>query len=152
MAKKRKTAKRAPARTASKRTSATSMGEMFNPSGWLASLIGSQTGRVIMAEVLVAAAGAAAAVLVASRTEAGAKAGQSLAKAGRDSANVMREAAKSAAAAAGDVIASMGTEAIGNAAKSMLSGDHEDAAVTQRDLAKKAMRVRQTNAARTETH
>jgi uncharacterized protein (DUF697 family) len=91
-------------------------------------------------------------VLVASRTEAGAKAGQSLAKAGRDSANVMREAAKSAAAAAGDVIASMGTEAIGNAAKSMLSGDHEDAAVTQRDLAKKAMRVRQTNAARTETH
>lgn len=149
MAKKRKTAKRAPARTASKRTSAS---DMFNPSGWLASLIGSQTGRVIMAEVLVAAAGAAAAVLVASRTEAGAKAGQSLAKAGRDSANVMREAAKSAAAAAGDVIASMGTEAIGNAAKSMLSGDHEDAAVTQRDLAKKAMRVRQTNAARTETH
>ncbi len=62
-------------RASGRRTSAMST-EFFNPSGWVTSLLGSQTGRKIMAEALVAAAAAAAGVLVASRTETGKKAGR----------------------------------------------------------------------------
>ena len=156
---KRATAKRAKKRAstkpaASRRVGASGAGDMFNPSGWFSTLIGSQSGRVIMAEALVAAAGAAAAVLVASRTETGAKAGRALMKAGRDGTDVMKEAARSAAAAAGDVIAKSATGAIENLAtfklgstagqvvgamaKSMMGQDEP----SQHDLAEKALRMK----------
>jgi hypothetical protein len=105
----------------------------FIPTGWVGSLVGSQTGRVIMAEALVAAAGAAAAVLVASRTETGHRAGQALA----DGGTLMKDAAMSAAVAARDVIGKGATDAIGNAAKSLM-GAAED---TQHELADKALRM-----------
>jgi len=104
----------------------------FNPSGWISTLIGSQTGRVIMAEALVAAAGAAAAVLVASRTERAQRAGKALA----DGGTLMKEAAVSAASAARDVIGRSASDAIGSAAKSLLGGE------TQHDLAEKALRLK----------
>ncbi len=90
LARKRQTAKRAtPARksTAKRRTPARSSGfmasDMFNPSTWASTLLGSQTGRKIVAEALVAAAAAAAAVLVASRTESGQRAGRAIVSAGK---------------------------------------------------------------------
>lgn len=105
----------------------------FIPSGWFGNLVGSQTGRVIMAEALVAAAGAAAAVLVATRTETGHRAGQALA----DGGALMKEAAMSAAAAARDVIGKGATDVIGEAAKSLMGVADE----TQRDVAERAFRM-----------
>jgi hypothetical protein len=156
MAKKRKTAKRAGARRATGGTRGRArkqggMMDMMTPSGLMSnmsSLIGSQTGRVIMAEALVAAAGAAAAVLVASRTEQGEKAREALVRTGRDSAAVLKEAARSAATAAGEVIAAMATNALGNVAKQVLGGEarrSDDDMPTQHDLAKKAMNARERN-------
>lgn len=121
-------------RAAPRRASLMSTGGMFDfvPSGWFKELMSSQTSRVIMAEALVAAAGAAAAVLVASRTETGERANKALA----DSAVLMKEAAISAAAAARDVIGKGATTAIGETAKSLF-GDE-----TQRGLAEKALRMK----------
>jgi hypothetical protein len=104
----------------------------FIPSGWFKDVMGSQTSRVIMAEALVAAAGAAAAVMVASRTDAGHKAGQAMA----DGGALMKEAAVSAAAAARDVIGRGASDAIGAAAKSLMG-----ATETQKDVAEKAFRM-----------
>ena len=159
MAKTKKAAKRTSARTATKKTTAKRttvrrvsatqarakraparrMGIMsggmfdFLPSGFIKDVMASQTGRVIMAEALVAAAGAAAAVLAASRTESGHKAGQALA----DGGALMKEAAISAAAAARDVIGRGATEAIGSAARSLMGAAEE----TQQELAGKALRM-----------
>lgn len=150
MAKKRKTAKRgtnlrAPAkRTTARRVSATggkrsAVGGFdflnFNPGGWVTSLLGSQTGRTIMAEALVAAAAAAAGVLVASRTEAGKKAGRAIADAGRRGGAIAKEAAMSASAAAADVITDTATEALHTASKTLLTGglrEDDDMAGTAR--------------------
>lgn len=144
-AKKRATPRRASAgRAGSKRSASRRAGAKtgligtsgmfdFIPSGWFKDVMGSQTSRVIMAEALVAAAGAAAAVLVASRTETGHRAGQALA----DSGALMKEAAVSAAAAARDVIGKGASDAIGAAAKSLM-GAVED---TQQDVAEKAFRM-----------
>lgn len=106
----------------------------FVPSGWFKDMMSSQTSRVIMAEALVAAAGAAAAVLVASRTEPGERASKALA----DSAGLMKEAAISAASAARDVIGKGATEAIGSAARSLMGAAEE----TQHELAEKAFRMK----------
>jgi mRNA-degrading endonuclease toxin of MazEF toxin-antitoxin module len=120
MAKRRKTAKRSTAKRRTTRASRAARSETFNPSGWLSSLMNSQTGRVIAAEALVAAAGAAAAVLVASRTEGGRKAGRAMARAAGDTTEMMKEAARSAANAAGEVIGNMSADAIGNVARDRL--------------------------------
>jgi hypothetical protein len=149
MAKTRKAAKRAsPARRKRRGVRRRSgMAEMLSPSGWMpniASLLGSQTGRVMMAEALVAAAGAAAAVLVASRTERGEKAREALMRTGRDSATILKDAARSAATAAGEVVAAMATDAIGHVAKQVLSsGDRDEDMPTQHDLGKKAMNMKE---------
>jgi hypothetical protein len=87
-----------------------------------------------MAEALVAAAGAAAAVLVASRTETGQRAGKAMA----DGGALMKEAAVSAAAAARDVITNGATEAIGSAARSLMGVAEE----TQHDIAEKALKMK----------
>lgn len=123
-------------RVAPRRAGLMSTGGMFDfvPSGWFKDLMSSQTSRVIMAEALVAAAGAAAAVLVASRTETGERAGKALA----DSGALMKEAAVSAAAAARDVIGKGATEAIGSAARSLMGAAEE----TQHELAEKALRLK----------
>lgn len=150
MAKKRKTAKRgtnlrAPAkRTTARRVSAmggkrTAVGGFdflnFNPGGWATNLLGSQTGRKIMAEVLVAAATAAAGVLIASQTETGKKAGRAVADAGRRGGAIAKEAVMSAAAAAADVITETATDAMHTASKSLLTGglrEDDDMALTAR--------------------
>jgi gas vesicle protein len=105
----------------------------FMPSNLMKDILASQTSRVIMAEALVAAAGAAAAVLAASRTESGQRAGKALA----DGGVLMKEAAVSAAAAARDVIANGATDAIGSAARSLMGAVEE----TQQDIAERALRL-----------
>lgn len=112
------------------------MGGLFDfmPASLMQNVLASQTSRVIMAEALVAAAGAAAAVLVASRSETGQRAGKAMA----DGGALMKEAAVSAAAAARDVIANGATEAIGSAARSLMGAAEE----TQHDLAEKALRMK----------
>ena len=105
----------------------------FTPPSWIKDVMGSQTSRVIMAEALVAAAGAAAAVLVASRTDAGRKAGHALA----DGGALMKDAAVSAAAAARDVIGRGASDAIGSAARTLMGAAEE----TQSDIADKALRM-----------
>src|SRR5690606_34782185 len=78
-----------PARRASSRSTGIMSGLTdFIPANLMQNVLGSQTSRMIMAEALVAAAGAAAAVLVASRTEAGQRAGKAMA----DSGALMKEA------------------------------------------------------------
>ncbi len=104
------------------------------PSNLMKDILASQTSRVIMAEALVAAAGAAAAVLAASRTESGQRAGKALA----DGGAVMKEAAVSAAAAARDVIANGATDALGSAARTLIGAVEE----TQHDIAEKALRMK----------
>ena len=106
----------------------------FMPSNLMKDILASQTSRVIMAEALVAAAGAAAAVLAASRTESGQRAGKALA----DGGVLMQEAAVSAAAAARDVIANGATDAIGSAARSLMGAVEE----TQQDIAERALRLK----------
>jgi hypothetical protein len=106
----------------------------FIPANLMKDFLSSQTSRVIMAEALVAAAGAAAAVIAASRTETGQRAGKALA----DGSAVVKDAAVSAAAAARDVIAGSATEAIGSAARSLMGAAEE----TQHDIAEKALRLK----------
>jgi hypothetical protein len=110
----------------------------FIPSNLMKDILGSQTSRVIMAEALVAAAGAAAAVLAASRTETGQRAGKAAGQALADGGALMKDAAVSAAAAARDVIANGATEAIGSAARSLMGAAEE----TQHDIAEKALRLK----------
>jgi hypothetical protein len=155
MAKKQKSAKRtsnkrsSPKRAPARRASAKAAGALggfdnfnFNPGGWVTSLLGSQTGRTIMAEALVAAAAAAAGVLVASRTETGKKAGRAIADVSRRGGTIAKEAAMSAAAAAADVITETATAAIHTASKSLLTGGlHE-----QDDMAETARRNRERSA------
>lgn len=104
------------------------------PANLMQNVLASQTSRMIMAEALVAAAGAAAAVLAASRTETGQRAGKAVA----DGGALMKQAAVSAAAAARDVIANGATEAIGSAARSLMGATEE----TQHELAEKALRMK----------
>jgi hypothetical protein len=146
MAAKKKTAKRsasrrAPAPRASGRRSNAISSEFYNPSGWVTSLLGSQTGRKIMAEALVAAAAAAAGVLVASRTESGRKAGRAIADAGRSGGVIAKEAAVSAASAAADVITATAGDAISIAAKQLLTGTDQ----REPDMAENAARRRAGN-------
>jgi hypothetical protein len=129
----------AKAKRASSRKSAARTGMMsglfdFIPANFMQNVMASQTSRVIMAEALVAAAGAAAAVLVASRTDTGQRAGKAMA----DGGALMKEAAVSAAAAARDVIANGATEAIGSAARSLMGAAEE----TQQEIAEKALRMK----------
>jgi hypothetical protein len=136
------TRKRAPAKRTSMRSKSGSsqktgmMGGLldFMPSNLMKDILASQTSRVIIAEALVAAATAAAAVLVASRTESGQRAGKALAEGGA----LVKEAAVNAAAAARDVIASGATEAIGSAARSLMGATEE----TQKEIAEKALRLK----------
>lgn len=104
------------------------------PSNLMKDFLSSQTSRVIMAEALVAAAGAAAAVLAASRTESGQRAGKAMA----DGGVLVKEAAVNAAAAARDVLANGATEAIGSAARSLMGNVEE----TQHDIAERALHLK----------
>ena len=136
---RKRATKRSAAPRSAKRASAQKSGIMgglfdFMPSNLMKDILASQTSRVIMAEALVAAAGAAAAVLVASRTETGQRAGKAIA----DGGALMKEAAVSAASAARDVIANGATEAIGSAARSLMGAAEE----TQHDIAEKALRLK----------
>ena len=110
----------------------------FIPSNLMKDILASQTSRVIMAEALIAAAGAAAAVLVASRTETGQRAGKAAGQALADGGALMKDATVSAAAAARDVITSGATEAIGSAARSLMGVAEE----TQKDVSEKALRLK----------
>jgi hypothetical protein len=123
----------APRKTAAKSSMMSGLFD-FIPSNFMQNVLASQTSRVIMAEALVAAAGAAAAVLVASRTETGQRAGKAMA----DGGALMKEAAVSAAAAARDVITNGATEAIGSAARSLMGVAEE----TQHDIAEKALKMK----------
>lgn len=124
-------------RSASSRSAGLMSGLLdYVPANLMKDVLASQTSRVIMAEALVAAAGAAAAVLVASRTETGQRAGKAMA----DSGALMKEAAVSAAAAARDVIANGATEAIGSAARSLMGAEE-----SQHDLSQKALRMKREN-------
>ncbi len=118
---------------------------MFNPSSLVATLLGSHTGRVIVAEALVAAAAAAAGVLVASRTEAGQKAGRAIVSAGKRGGSIAKEAALSAASAAADVITETATEALHSASKSLLTGALRDSDEPA-DMAETARRQRERRA------
>jgi putative copper export protein len=121
-------------------------GDVFNPSTWVSTLLGSQTGRTIVAEALVAAAAAAAGVLVASRTEAGQKAGRAIVSAGKRGGALAKEAALSAASAAADVITETATEALHTASKSLLTGALRDDSVDEPDMAETARRQRERRA------
>lgn len=72
-------------------------------SDWLSALYNSQTGRVIVAEMLVAAAGAAAAVLLSERGRQGQVA---MVKAGRQTANRLKKAGGKAVEAFSEGVAS----------------------------------------------
>lgn len=129
MAKKRKVT----ARSKSKKPTTSLMS-----SDWMQSIYESQTGRTIVAEMLVAAAGVAAAVLL---SEKGRKGAHSLVKAGRDSASTGRQALTRAGSATGDVLdsaierASVATNIV--AKKVGLKPEP-----TQHDLAEKALEMR----------
>lgn len=151
MSKRKKAAKRSTARrtqakrSPARRVSATSRTmEMFEPSRWVSTLLGSQTGRKIVAEALVAAAAAAAGVIVASRTEAGQRAGRKLMSVSKRSGEIAKEAALSAAAAAADVITETATEALHTASKSLLSTARE--ADMDESMADRAGRARDRRA------
>ena len=90
MAAKRKTA----TRTTRKRSSP----KPATSSGWVEELYASQTGRMIVAEMLVAAAGAAATVLLS--TDKGKEAGAAVAEASRGAVGTIKKSGKRAAAAA----------------------------------------------------
>lgn len=139
----------APVRRSPARAARMGNAEMFNPSTWVSTLLGSQTGRKVVAEALVAAAAAAAGVLVASRTETGQKAGRALMAVGKRGGEVAKEAALSAAAAAADVITETAAEALHTASKSMLANalrddDADDA--PENDMAENARRQRERRA------
>jgi hypothetical protein len=68
------------------------------------SLLGSPTGRQVIADALQAAAGAAAVALVATRAAGGTKTGAATAHPGEDGAQVAKRALKSAAGALTDVL------------------------------------------------
>ena len=98
----------------------------------LTSLVGSHTGRQIVADALVAAAGAAAAALVAARSETVQKAGNKAVETTEDSGAVLRDALMSAASAVTDVL--------GKAAKSALGGADGDDGEDGEDVADRAPR------------
>jgi hypothetical protein len=138
----------APTRRGTARAARMGNAEMFNPSTWVSTLLGSQTGRKVVAEALVAAAAAAAGVLVASRTETGQKAGRALMAAGKRGGEVAKEAALSAAAAAADVITETAAEALHTASKSMLANAlrDDDTEHAEDDMAENARRQRERRA------
>ncbi len=107
-------------------------------SSWVQALYESQTSRTIVAEMLVAAAGAAAAVLLSDRGRAGAKA---LAEAGGDALKGVKRAGKrtssNVASAVGAATDRVGA-ATGVAAKAVGLKS-----LTQHDLAEKAFEIRQ---------
>ncbi len=134
----RATANISARRPASRRSGLSASGflpsDMFNPSAWFGTLVNSPTGRKAMADALVAAAGAAAAVLIAQRQGSRGVAAAEPAK--RNSGDVMKQAAKSAAVAATGVLGAMATDMIGHAAKSLLAPSKRSdgaAAVSERD-------------------
>ena len=87
--------------------------KVLRKSTLMRNLLGSEVGRQLVADALVAAATAAAAVLV-SRPQVR-KAGAAVANKGEDAAKVAKDALKSAAAAV--------TESLGNAARVALGQD-----------------------------
>jgi hypothetical protein len=91
------------------------------------SLLNNPAGRQIIANALVAAAGAAATALVAT-TEGPAKAGAAVADAGEDASKIAKRAFKSAAGAL--------TEALSSAAKSALGEDERARLKQQRAAAR----------------
>lgn len=134
MAAKRKTATRSTRKRSSPKMAASS--------GWVEALYASQTGRTIVAEMLVAAAGAAAAVLLS--TEKGRQAGAAMAEAGRDAVGTIKKSGKRAAAAASSALDSAAERAGAiSTAAAKASGLHHEP--TQQELAEKALEMRNQN-------
>jgi hypothetical protein len=79
----------------------------------LKSLLGSETGRQIVADALVAAASAASAALVAARSENVQKAGNKVVDAAEDHGAIARNALMSAASAVTDVLGKAARTAFG---------------------------------------
>lgn len=86
--------------------------KLFRKNKLLKGLLGSPTGRALVADALMAAATAAAGVLMASKSKVAAKAGKDAADTVTSNADLLKDAMKSAAAAM--------TQVIANAAKSAL--------------------------------
>jgi hypothetical protein len=78
--------------------------KVFRKNTLLKGLLGSPTGRKVMAEAVMAAATAAAGVLMAAKPKAAAKAGQGLVEAVSHDGDILKDALKSAAGAMTDVI------------------------------------------------
>jgi hypothetical protein len=87
--------------------------KMLRNSTLIRSLFGTVLGRQILADALVAGAGAAAAALIATRSDAVAETGEAVASVGKKSGKVVKDAVRGAADAMSDVI--------GNAAKAVLA-------------------------------
>jgi hypothetical protein len=77
-------------------------------------LISSPTGRQVIADALLAAAGAAAAVLATSKSGGAAKTGTAIAHKTEDGAKIAKRALKSAASALTDSLSSAAKSAFGN--------------------------------------
>ncbi len=107
-------------------------------SDWVRSLYESQTGKTIVAEMLVAAAGAAAAVLLSERGRSGAKA---LVQSGRDAASKVRRTGARAGSAATDVLGTA-VERAGMATDAAAKTVGLKSEPTQQDLAEKALEMR----------
>jgi hypothetical protein len=90
--------------------------KMLRNNSLIKGLLGSPTGRQVIAEALQAAAAAAAAALVATRAAGGAKTGTAVARASEDGAKVAKRALKSAAGALTDVLSNAAKSALGDQA------------------------------------
>jgi hypothetical protein len=86
--------------------------KMLRKSDLLENLLNTHTGRKIIAESLTAAAAAASAALMATKTETGEKATSALGDAGAKGTDILKDAVRSATGAM--------TDAIGNAAKNIM--------------------------------
>ena len=115
-----------------------------NDGGWFAALMESQTGRTIAAEVLIAAAGAAAAVLLSGKADAVVEAGQTAVDQAKKTSKKTLDAANNAMSTAKKHASNI-VEAAGRA-----SGLKQEP--TQHDLAEKALEMKKRVADQSETY
>ena len=115
-----------------------------NDGGWFAALMESQTGRTIAAEVLIAAAGAAAAVLLSGKADAVVEAGQTAVDQAKKTSKKTLDAANKAMSTAKKHASNI-VEATGRA-----SGLKQEP--TQHDLAEKALEMKKRVADQSETY
>ena len=115
-----------------------------NGEGWFDALLNSQTGRTIAAEVLIAAAGAAAAVLLSGKADAVVEAGQTAVDQAKKTSKKTLDAANKAMSTAKKHASNI-VEATGRA-----SGLKQEP--TQHDLAEKALEMKKRVADQSETY